>query len=164
MRPYLPLGQNALALRRTKRPNSVAIVRDAATSAAAETTRRASQNRRRQETTWVIPVRLQLSCPDDAGTSSHRRRRSRGLSARGIVAAAWFWRAHRPDQRRGAPAVPTPAFVKGLSERCGRFGCPDVPAGQILSRAEHRLDCRSCRFDRSRGTPAIARIRLVARL
>ncbi len=37
--------------------------------------RRASQNRQREETTWVIPVRLQLGCRDDARTRPYSRRR-----------------------------------------------------------------------------------------
>src|SRR3981081_2018711 len=101
--PTFLLGRDALAPPRTMRPNrEPAIVRDADTSAAPQTTSRASQNRQREGTTWVIPVCLQLGLPDDGGTGSHHRRRPRRLSARGIAATEWFWRARMPDQPRSA--------------------------------------------------------------
>ena len=118
----------------------------------------------REEMTWVIPVRFQLGCSDDARTGCHRRRGSCGFSGRGVAAPAWLCRAHLPAQRRGASAVSAAAAVQGLSEGRGTAGQPDVPAGQILSRPEHRADRRSRRLDRSRRAQADARLRRLARL
>src|SRR3989442_44263 len=100
-----------------------------------------------EETTWVIPVRLQLGCPDDARTGYYRRRRACRLSARRLIAPAWFCRAHCAGQRRGPFAVPAATLVEGLSEGHRWARKPDVPAGQILLRPEYRLDFRSRRVD-----------------
>src|ERR1700755_801597 len=65
--------------------------------------------------------------------------------------------AHLPYQ----PAPLSKAYLKGGGGgRRRRY--PDVPARQILSRAERRVDRRSRRRDRSGPAPAAAGIRRIA--
>ena len=84
--------------------------------------RQASQNRPRGETTWVIPVRKQLGCPDDARTCCARARRNRRCRPCGLPSSMRL--LARARGRRGL----YPARCGGTSEAAMIPG-PTGPTG-----------------------------------